>query len=126
MQKDLETVTLTTGKYKNTTSIHYYIQMEFYFFSLINYSKYCMVFSSVGPNTISDAIARQQQQQQSHSDPQQMNQSNGQNNNMSCGDMTPNTNRYHTPSISDYHHSSGVGIYLVFIIFVNDNCKIYI
>ena len=72
-----------------------------------------MVYSSVGPNTISDAIARQQQQQ-SHSDPQQMNQSNGQNNNMSCGDMTPNTNRYHTPSISDYHQSSGVGIYLVF------------
>ena len=79
----------------------------------LNYSKYCMVYSSVGPNTISDAIARQQQQQ-SHSDTQQMNQSNGQNNNMSCGDMTPNTNRYHTPSISDYHHSSGVGIYLVF------------
>ena len=71
-----------------------------------------MVYFSVGPNTISDAIARQQQQQ-SHSDAQQMNQSNGQNNNMSCGDMTPNTNRYHTPSISDYHHSSGVSIYPV-------------
>ena len=57
-------------------------------------------YISVGPNTISEAIARQQQQQ-AHSDAQQMNQPNGQNNNIVCGDMT-SSNRY--PS-SDYQPS---------------------
>ena len=62
---------------------------------------------SVGPNTISEAIARQQQQQ-SHSDVQQMNQPNGQN--ILCGDMS-NTPRY-PPTVSEYQ-SSGVNILIV-------------
>ena len=64
-------------------------------------------YISVGPNTITDALARQQQQSsQTNTEAQQhLNQPNGQGNLLGVGEMS-SSNRY-SSSLSDYS-SSGV------------------
>ena len=66
-----------------------------------------MRYISVGPNTITDALARQQQQSsQTNTEAQQhLNQPNGHGNLLGVGEMS-SSNRY-SSSLSDYS-SSGV------------------